>query len=130
MRSASELVTDELNVQKLTIPLRFNSHDVWEILEQISKRNKFKIIEKCNKWNMSYISGLNFTENKRDFCFAQLSNKIINSPIRVHIIPYHQTGTQVRCFKTDRNIKAEYDRNPTFSTRMRKWFGLIIQAVC
>lgn len=121
--------------------MRISRNDVWEILERLSKTESYEIVNKSNKWKVSYVSGSSFTENKRGFSTSQQSDinqlKTINffiKPQRRFLrnfcsLTIHPNSAQVRYFKTDRSIKSELDRNPTLSTRIRKWIGLNTQSV-
>lgn len=92
-------------------------------------------LEKNNKWKISYLSGLNFTENKQGFPYHSLKEPIIlpvtyfaSRQRRLLHTWYaktpHNSDMQIREFKSQRNIKMELDRNPTIMSRIKKWLGL------
>ena len=101
------------------------------MLKQISTGKMIEIPKKSSKWKVSYISGQTFDDNKRGYPFTSLTESAI-PPTKTNIFfkprqrfrQNNLAGIQIRCFKTDRNIKAEFDRNPTLRTRVRRWFGL------
>lgn len=86
------------------------------------------------KWNASYISGTNFTENKQNFPCSQLTESIILPAIYLSSKQQYKLlhnlcnrtlsnyNVQVRSFKTERDIKVIYKRNPSVFTRMKEWF--------
>ncbi|XP_031778497.1 ATP-dependent zinc metalloprotease YME1L isoform X2 [Nasonia vitripennis] len=141
VKSCNELALDKLNIQNLITPLRISRNDVWDILEQLSKTESSEIGRKNNKWKVSYVSGSSFAENKRGLSTSQLSDSNQLKTVYFFIKPQRRflrkfcsltihpnSAAQVRYFKTDRSIKAELDRNPTLSTRIRKWIGLNTQS--
>lgn len=92
-------------------------------------------LEENNKWKVSYLSGLSFAENKRDFPCSSFTEPII-LPI-VHVVPKQQhrllhtwygkklhNHMSIRTFKSQRNIKMELEQNPPFMNRIKKWLGL------
>jgi ATP-dependent metalloprotease len=133
VKSCNELALEKLNIQNLVTPLRINRSNVLEILEQLSKKEYLEQVERHNKWKVSYVSGASFTENKRGlsdtttlpeiYLYIKPQRKYLHGLIKIR-----PNDAQVRYFKTDRSIKAEFDRNPSLNTRIRKWIGLVTQS--
>lgn len=79
-------------------------------------------------WKVSYVSGFNFNDNKRGFIFN--SSPCIYSGDKggaqllyyLSAIPGQTIST--RGFKTNRNVTAEKERNPTLTSRFKAWIGL------
>ncbi|XP_058810059.1 ATP-dependent zinc metalloprotease YME1L [Phymastichus coffea] len=127
---------DQSDIENLTLPLRLFKSDAWQVLEKLSKNDNIKIPISNNKWKVSYISSTSFTKNKNGSYSRSFLDQDNMSSIFFHIKPdcrfrkkclsttLQPYNIQFRCFKTDRNIKAELNRNPTLITRIRKWFGL------
>jgi len=92
-------------------------------------------LEENNKWRVSYLSGLNFAENKRDFPCSSFTEPIILPVIYLaskqqHRLLHTWYGKKlhnympIRTFKSQRNIKIELEQNPPFMSRIKKWLGL------
>ncbi|KAK4884534.1 hypothetical protein RN001_000805 [Aquatica leii] len=96
-----------------------------------------------NKYKVSYISGDSFFENKHGLSEKALHKDHVplvfinnNKSIRIHHHFYDKFlhsvlhnnkflfTVQVRGFKTERNIKAELNRNPTILSRLKSGVGL------
>lgn len=99
------------------------------------KKTCRKPLEENNKWRMSYLSGLSFTENKQGFPYHSPKEPIIlpvthlaSKQRRLLHMWYaktpHSSNMQIRTFKSQRNIKMELERNPTLMSRIKKWLGL------
>lgn len=116
--------------------IKVYKNKAWEVFEKLSLNRDSKIPMKNDKWKVSYISSSSFTKNKNAFHshHSLCSDKVYptffcmrqnyRSMSKCFITVLQLNSVQSRHFKTDRNIKAELDRNPPFSTRFRKWFGL------
>ncbi|XP_014215977.1 ATP-dependent zinc metalloprotease YME1 homolog isoform X2 [Copidosoma floridanum] len=139
VKSCNELGMDKLYVHNLTSSLGCSRNSIWEMLEKISKKENLRVSQKNDKWRVSYVSGASFTENKRGFPNTQLLNDSMSTlylyvkPQRryyhkFHFLKSHPSMSQVRFFKTVRSVRAECDRNPTFSTRLKKWIGIKLQS--
>lgn len=89
-----------------------------------------------NKWRISYLSGLNFAENKRDYPYYSMREPIT---LPIFHLPSkrqrrllrtwyaktsHGHNMQIRTFKSQRSIKMEIEQNPTLVSRIKKWLGL------
>ncbi|XP_011873836.1 PREDICTED: ATP-dependent zinc metalloprotease YME1 homolog isoform X2 [Vollenhovia emeryi] len=92
-------------------------------------------LEKNNKWKVSYLSGLSFAENKRDFPCSLFTEPIILPVIHLANRQQHRllhtwyskklhSHMPIRTFKSQRNIKMELEQNPPFMNRIKKWLGL------
>lgn len=104
-------------------------------LDNVALNSFRKPFEENNKWRMSYLSGLNFTENKRGFPYHSLKEPIILSVTHLtsrqcrllhtwYAKMPHSSDMQIRKFKSQRSIKMELDQNPTVMSRIKKWLGL------
>lgn len=95
-----------------------------------------------NNFKISYVSNESFFENKHGFSEKDLKNGVPTIVIRdkkVLHVPFgfyqklvsgilhsnHYTfNIQFRGFKTERSVKAEIQRNPSLTTRVKHAFGL------
>ncbi|XP_032671789.1 ATP-dependent zinc metalloprotease YME1L [Odontomachus brunneus] len=132
-RNCSQL--QEIIPLTVLTPLRMKKNKVCITLDNVALSSFRKPSKENNKWRMSYLSGLNFTENKRGFPHHSLKESIV-LPV-MHLTskqcrllhtwyaktPYNNV-MQIRKFKSQRNIKMELDRNPTVMSRIKKWLGL------
>ncbi|KAK0166000.1 hypothetical protein PV328_004463 [Microctonus aethiopoides] len=134
-KNCTELSLDNLDIHRLSVrPLtKKRIRGIFNHLNTINRLSR--PIDDNNAWKVSYISGANFTENKHGFPCSPLSTPIIVAALGVPANKFHRTNTYlytsnlsrdilVRGFKTNRNVKAENDRNPTLSGRFRTWIGL------
>lgn len=136
VKSCHELGMAKLNINNLiSSPKSGRDKKIWEILDDLSYSEKLKVIKKNDKWKVSYVSGANFTENKRGFPYNNVSNTEISilqfclKSNKKYNVTFHPKFDQVRFFKTVRSVKAEMERDPTFSSRLKKWLGLNIKSV-
>lgn len=121
---------ERLPLQQLA-PLRVGRNDIWNILRKLSNEEPPVVLQKSNKWRVSYVSGNSFTQNKQGFPYLQSTSttnsliesqhRFLNSHCSASII---RNGTQIRHFKTDRSTEADLMRNPTMGGRFKKWLGL------
>lgn len=90
-------------------------------------------------WHRSYVSKQTFNENKMCYTLHQgdnvnsrttLSDKLNQSSYLINDIMFNFTkrsiishGMHVRCFKTERSVQAESQRNPSVSSRLKKAMG-------
>lgn len=110
-------------------------NNVCVILDHIIVNVCRRSLEENNKWKVSYLSGLSFTENKRGFPCCSLTEPII-LPVLHLTRPQHRLlhtwytktsynhNMQIRKFKSQRSIKMELEQNPTFMSRLKGWLGL------
>ncbi|XP_011645154.1 ATP-dependent zinc metalloprotease YME1 homolog isoform X3 [Pogonomyrmex barbatus] len=88
-----------------------------------------------NKWRVSYLSGLSFAENRRDFPCSSFTEPII-LPV-IHLVSNQQykllhtwygkklhNYMPIRTFKSQRHVKKELEQNPSFMNRLKNWLGL------
>lgn len=106
------------------------------MLDNIAVNVLKRPLKENNKWRVSYLSGLNFAENKRDFPYYSLKDPIILPVIHVPLKQQrrllrtwyaktpHDYNMQIRTFKSQRSIKMELEQNPTLISRIKKWLGL------
>lgn len=131
----------KLNMFDAITMLDIKANNVLVVLDQLSMKIFQRNLEKCNKWKVSYVSGLNFTENKQKFPCAQLKEEIIlptmflsskqhcrtlctfciKNPFNYHV--------QIRSFRTKRNVNAELETKSSFINRFKKWVGHLPGAV-
>lgn len=85
---------------------------------KITKRNK-----KRNKWNVSYLSGRNFDENKNGFCESNDSMIFSIKPIygTIHLGQNSVFDIQIRGFKTQRNIQNDEGDKTSITARFINW---------
>ncbi|XP_043279017.1 ATP-dependent zinc metalloprotease YME1L [Venturia canescens] len=109
-----------------------------QLLDEISVGRVKRPLNKCSIWNVSYVSGKCFADNKRDLSCSPISEPILLPVIKCSlerarntmrndnffIGPHSHRGISIRSFRTNRNIEAEMERNPTITARLRKWMGL------
>ncbi|XP_074107293.1 ATP-dependent zinc metalloprotease YME1L isoform X3 [Cotesia typhae] len=119
-KNLNELLWENMDLNKL---LRLQPSQRLQKKREIKKivdklNNTLYIIDKQlsiddkNHWKVSYTSGSNFADNKRDATLLY----------HVPAIPGQYIST--RGFKTSRNITAERERNPSLGGRLKTWFGL------
>ena len=127
-RNCTELPVEVLKIHDLPNLLRLKKNDT-KLLEQLLHVKITKRTKKRNKWNVSYISGTSFTENKNVppqisdfttiFCIKPLHGLLLS----------HQKSLgnnfQVRGFKSQRVIKSELENNSTLNAKLAKWFGAL-----
>ncbi|XP_033208293.1 ATP-dependent zinc metalloprotease YME1L isoform X2 [Belonocnema kinseyi] len=84
-----------------------------------------KRTRKRNKWNVSYISGASFAENKKGFPPQIADSMTIFSIKPVHGILRNPNiqNFQIRGFKSQRSIKSDLESNSTLGAKIMKWFG-------
>ncbi|XP_043485680.1 ATP-dependent zinc metalloprotease YME1L [Polistes fuscatus] len=124
----------KLNVNNIANICGTKNDNLWLILDNIFLKTSKKSLRIDSKWNVSYTSGTNFTENKRKFPCSELTQSMILPAIylsfKKQYKPFHNVwniipsncNVQVRSFKTERDIKVTYKRNPSVFTRMKEWF--------
>ncbi|KAF7379050.1 hypothetical protein HZH66_015284 [Vespula vulgaris] len=124
----------KLNVHNIANICGTKKDNAWLILDSIFLRTSRKSLKINSKWNASYISGTNFTENKQNFPCSQLTESIILPAIYLSSKQQYKLfhnlcnrtlsnyNVQVRSFKTERDIKVIYKRNPSVFTRLKEWF--------
>ncbi|XP_015515862.1 ATP-dependent zinc metalloprotease YME1L [Neodiprion lecontei] len=120
-RNCTELPVKKINPQYLGTVLQLNRNELLEILSKISNGTSARFKSDSNKWRISYTSGNSFDENKR------IGLNYQQNPYRYRhnlcaMAPFY-LNTITRGFKTEHNIKAELDRNPGLSARIRRWMG-------
>ncbi|XP_012230765.1 ATP-dependent zinc metalloprotease YME1L [Linepithema humile] len=115
--------------------LRMKKNKVCVILDDITISVFRRPLEE-NKWRVSYLSGLSFAENKRDFPCSSLTEPVILPVInlassrqqhRLLHTWYAKTlhnHMPIRTFKSQRSLKMELEQNPTLVSRIKKWLGL------
>ncbi|XP_012251729.2 ATP-dependent zinc metalloprotease YME1L isoform X2 [Athalia rosae] len=121
--NCTEFPLERLNIQNLGTALQVNRSEVLEILKHISRGSTSRFQSSNNKWKISYLSGNSFDENKQsglicrhNFERHRILQDLCTRPLHLNAI--------IRGFKTERNVKAELGRNPSFSGRVRRWLGL------
>lgn len=127
---------DHLDLQRLSVAPRLTRRQIKGIFNQLSSISKVsRPIDEHNGWKVSYVSGSSFTENKRGFPCSPLVQPIIfgalghsggikHDKYGFFLSPIQANDILIRGFKTNRNVKAENNRNPTFAGRFRTWIGL------
>ncbi|KAJ8679405.1 hypothetical protein QAD02_015192 [Eretmocerus hayati] len=135
VKSCTELALDKSIIQNVTVSSRMGRNEIWGIVKQTAPKSQLKL-EDRNHWKVSYISGESFNENKQGFPPKLSSDTSKLHAFHLSFKPRHRSlhqtqcatlnlnQAQVRFFKTNRSVRAELDRNPTLSTRIRKWIGL------
>ncbi|XP_011694970.1 PREDICTED: ATP-dependent zinc metalloprotease YME1 homolog [Wasmannia auropunctata] len=129
-RNCTEL--PEINLNTLNV-LRMKDNKVCLMLDNVAVR-VFKRPLAENKWRVSYLSGLSFAENKRDFPCSSFTEPVILPVIHLASKQQHrllhtwygkklQNHMSIRTFKSQRNMKMELD-SPPFMSRLKKWLGL------
>lgn len=105
------------------------------ILDNVAISVLRRPLEGNNKWRVSYLSGLSFAENKRDFPCCSLTESDILPLINLASVQQHRllhtwyaktlhSHIPIRTFKSQRSLKMELEQNPTFVSRIKKWLGL------
>lgn len=105
------------------------------ILDDIAFSVFRRPMEKNNKWRVSYLSGLSFAENKRDFPCSSLTEPIILPVINLTSEQQHRllhtwyaktlhNHMSIRMIQTQRSLKMELEQNPTLTSKIKKWLGL------
>lgn len=109
---------------------------VYVMLDNIAINVLRRPLKENNKWRVSYISGLNFAENKQGFPCYSLTGPIILPVVHLaskqqcrllhtwYTKTSHDYNMQIRTFKSQRSIKTELEQNPTLISRVKKWLGL------
>lgn len=122
--NCTEYPLEKINLQNVGTALQVNRSEVLEILTQISRGTTPRFQSSNNKWRISYVSGDSFAENKRTgLTYRQNSQQCRLLHNLCSLTPLRLSGI-TRGFKTERNVKAELERNPSFSGRVRRWMGL------
>ncbi|XP_043470729.1 ATP-dependent zinc metalloprotease YME1L isoform X2 [Leptopilina heterotoma] len=83
-----------------------------------------KRIKKRNKWNVSYISGSNFNENKQGLREYDDTTTFMSFKSNCGLIRVGQTSfldVQIRGFKTQRNIQNDEGNKTSITARLLKW---------
>lgn len=83
-----------------------------------------KRIKKRNKWNVSYISGSNFNENKQGLREYDDTTTFMSIKSNYGLIRVGQTSfldVQIRGFKTQRNIQNDEGNKTSITARLLKW---------
>ncbi|XP_077280729.1 ATP-dependent zinc metalloprotease YME1L [Temnothorax americanus] len=124
----------EINLSTSNV-LRMKNCKVCLMLDNVAVSIFRRPLEENNKWKVSYLSGLSFAENRRDFPCSSFTEPII-LPV-VHLASRQQnrllhtwyskklhSHIPIRTFKSQRNIKMELEQNPPFMNRIKKWLGL------
>lgn len=132
VRNCTEL--PEINLNSSNV-LRMKDNKVCLMLDNVAVSVFRRPLEKNNKWRVSYLSGLSFAENKRDFPCSAFTEPII-LPV-VHLASKQQqrllhtwygkklhNHMPIRTFKSQRNLKMELNQHPPFMNRLKKWLGL------
>ncbi|XP_012535673.1 ATP-dependent zinc metalloprotease YME1L [Monomorium pharaonis] len=130
-RNCTELPEINLNISNV---LRMKDNKVCLMLDNVAV-SICKSLEENNKWRVSYLSGLSFAENKRDFPCSSFTEPIILPVIYLTSKQQHRllhtwygkklhNHMPIRTFKSQRNIKMELEQNPPFMSRIKKWLGL------
>ena len=126
-RNCTELPVEVLKIHNLPNLLRLNGSEKKLQLEHLLQVKITKRTKKRNKWNVSYISGANFTENKQNFPPKIADSMTIFSIKPVHgILRNHNSNVynfQTRGFKSQRSIKSDLENNATLGSKIMKWFG-------
>lgn len=115
--------------------LRMKKNKVCVILDNITISVLGRPLEENNKWRVSYLSGLSFAENKRDFPCSSLTEPVILPVINLTSRQQHRllhtwyaktlhNHMPIRTFKSQRSLKMELEQNPTLTSRIKKWLGL------
>lgn len=132
-RNCSELL--EIIPLTAVTSLKMEENKMCIMLDNVALSLFRKPLKENNKWRVSYLSGLNFTENKRGFPYYSLKEPIIlpvtylaSKQRRLLHTWYakmpHSSNTQIRTFKSQRSIKMELEQNPTLMSKIKKWLGL------
>lgn len=108
-------------------------NNVCLLLDEISmKVDKRKLEE--NKWKVSYVCGSSFTENKRGFPCAALTEPIILSTIHLSSKQHYRTlctlciknpfnhHVQIRGFKTKRSLNEDLNSKQSFMSKFKQQF--------
>ncbi|XP_026828195.1 ATP-dependent zinc metalloprotease YME1 homolog isoform X2 [Ooceraea biroi] len=133
-RNCTELPEISLNALSM---LRLKEDKVCMMLDDIAVSILGKPLNETNKWRVSYLSGLSFTENKQGFSCSPLMEPIILPAIhlaskqqRKLLHTWHvkalrnHSHVPIRTFKSQRSIKMELEQNRPFMSRLKKWLGL------
>lgn len=115
--------------------LKMKDNKVCLILDSVAVSIFRRPLEENNKWRVSYLSGLSFAENKRDFPCSMFTEPIILPVVHLATKQQHRLlhtwyGKKLhnymptRTFKSQRTVKMELEQNPPFMSRIKKWFGL------
>ncbi|XP_051176715.1 ATP-dependent zinc metalloprotease YME1L isoform X2 [Leptopilina boulardi] len=139
-RNCTELPGEILTTTDLPniLKLRNNNNNVKEIeiddiQVKITKRTKKRNNNNNNnnKWNVSYVSGANFNENKQGFREIQDSTLLsINNNFNknkkqfygiIHVGKNSILDIQIRGFKTQRNIQNDEGNKTSITSRFLKW---------
>ncbi|XP_014478773.1 PREDICTED: ATP-dependent zinc metalloprotease YME1 homolog [Dinoponera quadriceps] len=116
-------------------PLKMKENKVCVLLDNAALSLFRRPLEENNKWKVSYLSGLSFTENKQGFLYHPLKEPIVLPVTHLaskqrrllhtwYVKTSHCSDMQIRTFKSQRSIKMELERNPTVISRIKKWLGL------
>ncbi|KAL0126043.1 hypothetical protein PUN28_004855 [Cardiocondyla obscurior] len=130
-RNCTELPEINLNTSNV---LRMKDNKVCLMLDNVAISLFRRPLEE-NKWKVSYLSGLSFAENKRDFPCSSFTEPIILPVIHLASEQQHRllhtwyskklyNHMPIRTFKSQRNIKLELEQNPPLINRIKKWLGL------
>ncbi|KOC65850.1 ATP-dependent zinc metalloprotease YME1 like protein, partial [Habropoda laboriosa] len=134
-RSYMDILIGKLNMFDVITMLNIKTNNVLVVLDQLSMKILKKQLEKSNKWKISYVSGLNFAENKEKFSCTQLTEQIILPTMYLPSKQHHRTlctfciknpfnyHVQIRSFRTKRNIDAELEKKSSIINKFKKWVG-------
>ncbi|KAG5313567.1 YME1 metalloprotease, partial [Pseudoatta argentina] len=131
-RNCTELPEISLNTSNV---LKMKDNKVCLILDSVAISVFRRPLEENNKWRVSYLSGLSFAENKRDFPCSMFTKPIILPVVHLATKQQHRllhtwygkklhNHMPIRTFKSQRTVKMELEQNPPFMSRIKKWFGL------
>lgn len=127
-RNCTELPVEVLKIHDLPSLLRLDGNHSKLQLEHLLEVKITKRTKKRNKWNVSYISGASFTENKKGFPPQIADSMTIFSIKPVHGIlrnPNDVHNLQIRGFKSQRSIKSDLESNSSLGSKIMKWFGAL-----
>ncbi|XP_011645152.1 ATP-dependent zinc metalloprotease YME1 homolog isoform X1 [Pogonomyrmex barbatus] len=130
-RNCTEL--PEINLSTSNV-LRMKDNKICLMLDNVAIGIFRRPLEE-NKWRVSYLSGLSFAENRRDFPCSSFTEPII-LPV-IHLVSNQQykllhtwygkklhNYMPIRTFKSQRHVKKELEQNPSFMNRLKNWLGL------
>ncbi|CAL7948450.1 unnamed protein product [Xylocopa violacea] len=134
-KSYMHMLIDKLNMFNVITMFDIKTNNVLVVLDQLSMKIFKRNLEKNNKWKVSYVSGLNFTENKQKFPCTPFTEEIILPTTCLSSKQHHRMlctfcvknpfnyHVQIRSFRTKRNISAEVDKKSSFMNKFKKWIG-------
>ncbi|XP_076750045.1 ATP-dependent zinc metalloprotease YME1L [Xylocopa sonorina] len=140
-KSYMHMLISKLNMYNVITMFDIKTNNVLVVLDQLSMKIFKKNLEMNNKWKVSYVSGLNFTENKQKFPYTHFTEKIILPTMYLSSKQHHRMlctfciknpfnyHVQIRSFRTKRNVNAELEKKESFKNKFNKWVDHINETV-